>query len=200
MNLKSIIESILFVAGRPVSIKELAKIAGQSEIEIRKTIEELKNDRADSGIMILQQDTNFLMSTNPENSNPVKDFLNAELREKLTDAAIETLAIITYKQPVTRAEIEAIRGVNSQYTLRLLLMRGLIERTQTQKDSRVNVYKTTHEFMQHMGIKDLKNLPDFMEITAKVKPPEDINSLSPSPVNTGEGGARTREGEVPENL
>lgn len=181
MNLKSVIESILFVAGRPVSLKELLKVTEAKKEEVLDAINDLKQQGKNSGILILEQGETYLMSTSPENSETVKEFLNAELREKLTDAAIETLAIITYKQPVSRAEIESIRGVNSQYTVRLLLMRGLVERIPSPKDSRTNLYRTTHEFLQHMGITDLKNLPDFTEITAKIKPPEDVSSLLPSP-------------------
>ena len=171
MNLKSLIESLLFVAGRPVTLKELQKTSGKTSEEIRLALEELKAERSNSGIVILEQSGSFLMSSNPENSQAVKDFLNTDLREKLTDAAIETLAIITYKQPVSRAEIEAIRGVNSQYTIRLLMMRGLIEKT-LHRDNRSNYYQTTHEFLQHLGITALRDLPDFSELTAKVKPPE----------------------------
>lgn len=188
MASKSLIESILFVAGRPVQLKELLKVTGKSQEEIEAAIAELKKERAASGILILEQNQSYLMSTNPANSPAVKDFLNAELREKLTDAAIETLAIITYKQPVSRAEIEAIRGVNSQYTLRLLMMRGLIERILSEKDSRVNLYRTTHEFLQHLGLRGLKDLPDFEELTAKIKPPEGFTT-PPSPQEAwGEAG------------
>src|SRR3989344_4807400 len=110
-NLKNVIESILFVAGRPASLKELEKITSQSRDEILKSIEELKSDRENSGIILLEQNQSYLLSTNPANSSLVKEFLNAELREKLTDAAIETLAIVAYKQPVSRAELERVRGV-----------------------------------------------------------------------------------------
>lgn len=182
MNIKSIIESILFVAGRPVSLKELAKVTKKSEDEILVAISELQKDRAGAGIVILEQNNSFLMTTDSANTGIVKDFLNAELREKLTDAAIETLAIVAYKQPASRAEIEAIRGVNSQYTLRLLLMRGLIERLPNPKDSRTHLYQTTHEFLQHLGIKNIKDLPDFAEIQAKIQPPADESpTIYPSP-------------------
>jgi segregation and condensation protein B len=178
MNLKSAIEAILFVAGRPVALEELGKVLTVPEAEIKNALEELKNEHLNTGIIILEQDKSYLLSSNPDFSPQVKEFLNAELREKLTDAALETLAIVTYKQPVTRAEIEAIRGVNSQYTLRLLLMRGLIERIHSVKDARLNLYHTTHEFLQHLGLKDIKELPDFEELVAKVKPPEDLATPS----------------------
>lgn len=194
MNLKSTIESVLFVAGRPVASKELAKATGKSEAEILAALEELKKDRETSGVIILEQNKSFLMVTDPENAKAVKDFLNAELREKLTDAAIETLAIVTYKQPVSRPDIEAIRGVNSQYTLRLLLMRGLIEKIPSPKDGRIHLYRTTHEFLQHLGVRDAKDLPDFADIQAKVHPPEEDVSLKPSPPE-GEGETRNRVGE-----
>lgn len=172
MNLKSTIESLLFIAGRPVSLKELMAATRKTREEIVAAAQQLQKEHADSGIIILEQHDSYLMSTHPGNSNVVKEFLNSELREKLTDAAIETLAIVAYKQPVSRAEIEAIRGVNSQYTVRLLLMRGLIERNVSPKDSRVGLYRTTHEFLQHLGLKSAADLPDFEELTAKVKPPE----------------------------
>lgn len=191
-SLKSLIESLLFVAGRPVSLKEIAKSTGQSVEEVKKVLEDLTSEHENSGIIILEQNQTYLMSTNPANSKTVKDFLNTELREKLTDASIETLAIITYKQPISRVEIESIRGVNSQYSLRLLLMRGLIERVQSETDGRAGLYKTTHEFLQHMGIGKLKDLPDFEELTAKIKPPESFSTaqfdISPPPLSDiGEG-------------
>ena len=101
----------------------------------------------------------------------VKKFLSLELREKLTESAIETLGIILYKQPVSKSEIENIRGVNSQYILRLLLIRGLIEKIQSPSDKRMQLYKTTLEFMQHLGIKDIKELPDFEELTKAIELP-----------------------------
>ncbi|MDZ4244114.1 MAG: SMC-Scp complex subunit ScpB [Candidatus Doudnabacteria bacterium] len=183
-DLKSMIESILLVAGRPVSLKELEKITSQSKSEVLRSIEELKSEHENSGIVLLEQNQSYLLSTNPANSSQVKDFLNAELREKLTDAAIETLAIIAYKQPASRAEIEAIRGVNSQYTIRLLMMRGLVEKT-TGSDARINLYRTTHEFMQHLGIKDMKELPDFETLTASVKPPQGFADVTkPEPATS----------------
>jgi segregation and condensation protein B len=146
----------------------------------------LKREKKDAGILLLDHHGSYLLSTNPDSSLYVKDFLNAELREKLTEAGLETLAIVAYKQPITRAEIEAIRGVNSQYTLRHLLMRGLIEKTSSAKDARVLLYKTTHEFLQHLGLSEIKDLPDFNELTKAVKPPEtflqnDVTQAPPDP-------------------
>lgn len=181
MVLKSIIESLLFISSRPVTLNEISKVTSRGTEEIEQAIGELIAEHAERGVIILHAGDSYMMSTNPTNTESIKNFLNAELREKLTDSSIETLAIITYKQPVTRAEIEGIRGVNSQYSIRLLLMRGLIERTTGNQNSRVNHYQTTHEFLQHIGIKSLKDLPDFEELTSKIKPPEDFTTKAPLP-------------------
>jgi hypothetical protein len=135
------------------------------------------------------------MSTNPSNSTQVKNFLNADLREKLTDATVEVLGIIAYRQPISKAEIEAIRGVNSQYSLRTLLMRGLIEKTPNPQDSRSSLYQTTTEFLQHMGINSVNDLPEFEQLVAQIKLPEttalknEAESALPAQTETGEGSA-----------
>ena len=128
-----------------------------------------------SGIILLAHNNKLQLASNPDNSTVVKKFLSLELREKLSDAALETLAIILYKQPVSKVEIENIRGVNSQYSIRHLLIRGLIEKTQSPSDKRMQLYKTTLEFMQHLGIKDMKELPDFEELTKGIEIPASTN-------------------------
>ncbi|MBX4204849.1 MAG: SMC-Scp complex subunit ScpB [Candidatus Doudnabacteria bacterium] len=176
-KLKSIILSILFVASKPVSIRELFETLNIEESEIKEAIASLVADNAHSGIVVLAHNDKLQLSSNPDNSFEVKKFLSLELREKLSDAAIETLAIILYKQPVSKAEIENIRGVNSQYTLRQLLIRGLIEKASSSNDKRVQNYKTTLEFMQHMGIKDVNDLPSFEELTKHIQLPGSETNL-----------------------
>jgi segregation and condensation protein B len=170
-KLKSQILSILFVASKPVSIKELTETLEIDETDIKQAIDEFVADNHSAGIIVLAHGDKLQLASNPDNSIQVKKFLSLELREKLTDAALETLAIILYKQPVSKAEIENIRGVNSQYTLRQLLIRGLIEKALSTSDKRVQNYKTTLEFMQHLGIKDMKELPDFEELTKNIQLP-----------------------------
>src|SRR6266481_6464500 len=140
-QLKSTIESILFVAGKPLSISALAKILEKKQDEIEKALAEIAEARKESGVVLLEASGLWQLSTNPKNSTEVKEFLNTELREKLTDATVETLAIIAYRQPISRSEIEAIRGVNCQYSVRHLLIRGLIEKVSNPNDSRQNLYQ-----------------------------------------------------------
>lgn len=168
-RLKSQIVSILFVAPKPVTLKELKDTLEADEEEIKQAIGQLVLNNSNSGVVVLAHNDRLQLATNPENSPQVKKFLSLELREKLTDAALETLAIITYRQPISKAEIENIRGVNSQYILRQLLIRGLIEKTASSSDRRQQLYKTTLEFMQHMGIADMKELPEFEELTRNIQ-------------------------------
>ncbi|MCL5435633.1 MAG: SMC-Scp complex subunit ScpB [Patescibacteria group bacterium] len=167
-DLKSKIESILFAAGRPVKLVELARSLQAEKADVIAAIEQLKQAATESGIVLVEKDEKYQLATRPENAKVVGDFLNAEVREKLTDAAVETLAIIVYKQPISRAEIEAIRGVNSQYILRQLSIRGMIEKEVSSSDGRRYVYSTTLDFLHHMGLKDVKDLPDFEELTKSV--------------------------------
>jgi len=177
-KLRSQILSILFVASKPVALKELEEALDVSEDELKNAITELVGANQTSGIILLAHNNKLQLASNPDNSSQVKKFLSLELREKLTESAIETLGIILYKQPVSKSEIENIRGVNSQYILRLLLIRGLIEKIQSPSDKRMQLYKTTLEFMQHLGIKDIKELPDFEELTKAIElPPAQPGSI-----------------------
>lgn len=178
-NLNSILESLLFTSGKPTKAKEFAKILNIEEKIITEKLEELVEQRKNSGIILLKNGSEYQLATNSENSTYVKNFLNAELREKLTDATVEVLAIIAYRQPISKAEIEAIRGVNSQYSIRNLLIRGLIEKTTNPQDARSVVYQTTTEFLMHMGLSSVKDLPEFEKLTEKIKLPQ-IPSLNPA--------------------
>jgi len=171
-ELASIIESILFVSPKALKTKELAKLLDKDETEIKVALQALAGARTEQGIVLLESNDEWQLATNPKNSEIVHAFLNTELREKLTDATVETLAIIAYRQPISRTEIEAIRGVSSQYSIRNLLVRGLIQKVQNPQDSRQILYETTIEFLNHMGISSLKELPDFQEIVSKIKLPK----------------------------
>lgn len=193
-NLKTGIESILFAAGRPVKLSELAKAFQEDKSEIKAALEQIKQAMLLTGINLVEKDEKYQLATNPGNAKVVGDFLNAEIREKLTEAAVETLAIIVYKQPVSRAEIEAIRGVNSQYILRQLLIRGLVEKAASAEDARRYAYRTTLDFMHHLGLRDIKELPDFEELT------KSVNLEEPLPPTGQEQNQTAKPAELaPEN-
>jgi segregation and condensation protein B len=159
-QLKNTLEALLFVSGKPLKVKDFVKILETDEIAIKSALDSLSLAKKDSGLVIL------------EYSPTVKNFLNAELREKLTDATVEVLAIIAYRQPISKAEIEAIRGVSSQYSLRNLLIRGMIEKVSNPSDARSVYYQTTTEFLMHLGIGSVKELADFEKLVEHIKLPQ----------------------------
>jgi segregation and condensation protein B len=171
-DLKNQLESLLFVSNKPLTAKALAKLIEREESEVRQALRDLAEARQDSGVVILEADEGFQMATNSANSTVVKNFLNADLREKLTEATVEVLAIIAYRQPISKAEIEAIRGVNSQYSLRALLMRGLVEKVPNPSDARGNLYQVTTEFLQQLGVTKVEDLADFEQLVGQIKLPE----------------------------
>lgn len=172
MDLKPQLESILFVSSKPLHTKQLSKFLQSPDDEVRAALTELQRDRQHAGIIVLEANGYWQMATNAENVETVKNFLNSDLREKLTDATVEVLAIIAYRQPISKAEIEAIRGVNSQYSIRHLLMRGLIEKVPNPHDARGSLYQVTTEFLQHLGIQSIGDLPDFEKLVDHIKLPE----------------------------
>jgi segregation and condensation protein B len=177
---RSQLESILFVSNNPLSVKKLAKLIDKPEGDVTIALEQLVELRKDSGVVIIEGSDGYQMATNSENVEIVKSFLNADLREKLTDATIEVLAIIAYRQPIAKSEIEAIRGVNSQYSVRQLLMRGLIEKVPNPHDARGHLYQVTTEFMQHLGLTSTRDLPEFESLVAQIKLP-DVPQAKPEP-------------------
>lgn len=161
-KIKKVIESILLVAEKPVAIKELSACTGAMSSEVQKALTELINEYKDRGIKIIKKGEYFSLVTDPENAEAVSKFLNEELRHDLSEAAIETLSIITYKQPVTRIEIEEIRGVQSDQILRNLLIRGLVSEVgRKEAPGRPILYGTTMEFMQYFGFEDEEQIPKF---------------------------------------
>ena len=170
-TLTHILESILFVASKPLELKQLAHATGQPESEVRQALKTLAEDRREKGIVLLEANNRWQLATNPAHAETVTNFLNAELREQLTDATIEVLGIVAYRQPISHSEIEAIRGVNSQYSVRQLLMRGLVERIPNPRDSRSSLYQVTTDFLQQLGLQSIKDLPDFESLVGKIKLP-----------------------------
>lgn len=171
-GIKNTLEALLFVASKPLKAKDFAKILELELSDVKLALETLAKEKKDSGVVLLENHGQYQLSTNSAYSTQVKNFLNAELREKLTDATVEVLAIIAYRQPISKAEIEAIRGVNSQYSLRSLLMRGLIEKTTNPNDARSFLYQTTTEFLMHLGLTSVGELPEFAKLVEHIKLPQ----------------------------
>jgi segregation and condensation protein B len=167
-KLKSIAESLLFLSGEPLKISKIAKICESSKAEVEQAIMILQGEYSSTGrgIILIKKEDEVQLSTNPENFSFIDRLVKSEMQEGLSKAALEVLSIVAYKGPITRAEIESIRGVNCSFTLRSLMMRGLLERIDNPKDGRGYLYKISFEFMKKLGIENIEKLPDYKELTA----------------------------------
>ncbi|KKR69983.1 MAG: Segregation and condensation protein B [Parcubacteria group bacterium GW2011_GWF1_40_6] len=167
-NLEQKIEAILFFKGEPISRKKLSEVLGVGQIEINEGIEKLKENLQNRGIVLVENDNDITLGTAPELSKLIENLQKEELNKELSKAALETLSIILYKNGVSRAEIDYIRGVNSSFTLRALSIRGLIEKTTDSKDNRRFIYNPSFELLSYMGVKSTAELPDWEEVNNSV--------------------------------
>lgn len=167
MNLKSIIETILFVRQDPTDTKTLVKITKRGAQEVRGALGELKEDYAPRGVVLLEKDDSWQMGTSPANAHYIEDVIKNESNQELSRATLETLTVIAYKGPVSRAEVEYLRGVNSSFTIRNLLMRGLVERIENPRDARSYVYRITFDFLKYFGFTSVEQLPGFEELNKR---------------------------------
>lgn len=167
-NLSARIEGLLFVSSGLVSLNQLAKVLGVSENVVESTLKDLDAHykSAGRGLRLMRVKSRVQLTTAPEISNTIEEFLDLDTTTTLSQAALETLAIIAYKQPITRPEVDVIRGVNSDAVLRTLLSKGLIEELgRADTPGRPIYYGTTPEFLQYFGLESLDELP-FIDFDA----------------------------------
>lgn len=170
-NLENIIESVVFVAGEPVLVSDLCLKFDVKQKEVEKAIENLKKKYDEkSGIQILYFNNKIQFSSNPKYVDFVTSVLNPIRQRNLTKATLETIAIIAYKQPVTRLEIEEIRGVNSDYAINILLEHKLIEIV-GKKDTvgKPSLFGTTDEFLKRFDISSISDLPKYEDLMAQIE-------------------------------
>ena len=158
--LSSKLEALLFVAAEPVSIPQLASVLDVSVSVIEKGLKELDESLRSRGLRLQRNAGRVQLTTAPELAELVERFLGLEATTHLSRAALETLAIIAYQQPVTRPQVDSIRGVNSDSMIKSLLSKGLIfESGRTDGPGRPILYSTSPEFLQHFGLNSLQDLP-----------------------------------------
>jgi segregation and condensation protein B len=169
-KLKSVLESLLFVSGEPLKLAKIANICKVSKNDVATEIEALNDDYKNSerGFAIIRKDDCVQLATNPENSQMVSQLVSGELGAELSRSALEVLSIVAYRGPITRAQIETIRGVNCSYVLRTLLIKGLIERKET-ADIRGFLYEISFDFLKSLGVTSVKDLPDWEELSKNEK-------------------------------
>jgi segregation and condensation protein B len=160
----ALLESILFVASGPVSIARLGTVLDISPAKVKSLLHDLEETYTDRGLRLQWIGNSVQMTTAPQASDVIERFLGMEVTTRLSQAALEVLAIAAYLQPITRPGIDQIRGVNSDGALRTLLSKGLIEE-QGRMDTpgRPILYGTTPEFLQHFGLSIIDELPLLRE-------------------------------------
>ncbi|MBP5662483.1 MAG: SMC-Scp complex subunit ScpB [Clostridia bacterium] len=161
LELASVIETLLFIVGEPLDTGEIRKVTGTTEMELRDALSVLEEKYAGtSGILLKEFGSMIQLSTNPANARFVEDLLNPVQKKSLSQAALEVLSIIAYRQPVTRGEIEQIRGVKCDYAVMSLKQKGLIaEMGHKDAVGRPVLFGTTDLFLRHFGLSTLDDLP-----------------------------------------
>ncbi|MEJ2747263.1 MAG: SMC-Scp complex subunit ScpB [Anaerolineae bacterium] len=156
----ALLESMLFVASGPVSTGRLAKALEITPAAVTSLLHTLEADYAERGLRLQWNGSAVQLTTAPAASSVVERFLGLELTSRLSQAALEVLAIIAYMQPITRPQVDQIRGVNSDGALRTLLSKGLIEELgRMETPGRPILYGTAPEFLQHFGLMTIDELP-----------------------------------------
>ncbi len=160
MDLSTKIEAILFFTGEPMMIGELAKMLQASEDEIKESVTGLREKLTGRGIALMENGPELALRTHPALSDLIMTIRKEELEKDLGKAGLETLALILYQGPITRARIDYVRGVNSTFIIRQLMVRGLVERIDNPVDQRSFLYKPTLELLSFLGLSSVSDLPD----------------------------------------
>ncbi len=149
-----------------MTVKRLSEVSGAKKDEVKKALGELKTEYAQrkGGITLLDHQEAHQFTTSAENAEMVRNFLKEEQLGELTKPGLETLTIVAYRGPLTKAELEQIRGVNCGLILRNLMIRGLVDRREDKQAMRT-VYEVTHDFLRYLGVTSVKELPDYEKLS-----------------------------------
>jgi len=164
LSLEAAVEALLFVADSPVSVGRLAEALQVTPGQVERALDDLEATYAERGLRLQRAGSRVQLITAPQVAPAIERFLGLEVRTHLSQAALETLAIIAYRQPITRPEIETIRGVGSDSVLRTLLRFGLIDEVgRAPTVGHPILYGTTFEFLQYFGLRSLEEMPPLEE-------------------------------------
>lgn len=170
-NLTAKLEALLFIYGEPMTYKKIVKMLEIAEKDVKELVSNLKDalNQDSRGLSLVLDAEKAQLVTKPGFGNMLQKIVKEEVSETLTPASLETLSIITYTGPISRAEIEYIRGVNSTFILRNLLIRGLIERSVDPKKSNVYLYNPSLDFLKFIGISKVEDLPEYQKFNDLIK-------------------------------
>lgn len=205
-KIKSALESILFVWGDPIEAKAVADLFDVPASDIVRYFRELAEDYQDrgSGLAIREMDKSFQLCTNPENDDYIQRMCTPVKNKKLSQSSLEVLAIIAYKQPVTKSQIDNIRGIRCDRVLETLMSKGLVEECgRSSAIGRPYLYGTTKEFLKLFGFESLKDLPAIEDVDTLVLDDEEYEEVSPDqltiPMGTAEESPAFAVAETEEN-
>ena len=173
IELESKIEGLLFYKGEDVSVKKLSELLSVSEDEIKEALVKLEKSLENRGLVLVKKDNSVVLGITSELSSLIESIRKDEITKELSKAALETLSIILYKNGVSRSEIDYIRGVNSSFILRNLIVRGLVEKVIDSNDSRRILYRPSFNTLSYMGVTSIEELPNYQEIVRQLQ--ESIN-------------------------
>lgn len=172
----ALLEALLFASGEPVSKKRLAALLEVTPALLAQAADVLRGQLAGRGTALIETENHIELRTSADAAPFIKKLREAELARDLGKAGLETLALVLYRGSATRGEIDWVRGVNSSATVRSLLLRGLIERTEDAEDKRRPRYKPTVEALAHLGLEKAEQLPDYEELSAVLSGKEEKNA------------------------
>lgn len=171
-NASARIEALLFVSSSPVTLFQISECLGIDQVEVERLLTDLTSQYAGRGIAVQHYNGKYQFTTAAAFAGDVEKFLGLETTARLSRAAIETMAIIAYRQPITRPAVEAIRGVSSDGVIRSLLSRGLIQEVgRADGPGRPILFSTTLDFLQHFGLNSLGQLPPY-EVDLEIERPK----------------------------
>ena len=168
MNLEQKIEALLYYKNEPMEISKISKLLNTGENEVKEALQKLSQNLQNRGLSLIMTDSEVSLATSLETKDLIEQIAKDEMSREIGKAGLETLAIILYTGGASRREIDYIRGVNSNFILRALSMRGLIERETDPKDQRSFKYKGSLNLLAHLGIKRVSELPEFENFKTKI--------------------------------
>lgn len=169
MKLDCLVEAVLYFKGEPVLKKELCKILETSDEALKEALKSLSEKMNERGVIVLETEFEVSLGTSPSVAPLIEKIKKEYLEKNLGKAGLETLTIVAYKGPISRNSIDNIRGVNSSFILRNLLVRGLVERVPDEKDQRAFLYRPTIDLLRYLGITKVDELPEYGSIVQSLE-------------------------------
>ena len=169
MELEAKIEGLLYYKGEEIEIKKIAQLLEVSVGETEEALKKLEDSLRGRGLVIVRKDDSVVLGISAELSSVIENIRKEEVTKELTKSSLETLSIILYRNGITRSEIDYIRGVNSSFIIRNLLVRGLIEKIVDPKDSRRFLYRPTFETLSYMGVTYIEELPNYDKVRSDLE-------------------------------